>query len=91
MAALDVDLDLADLAAPFIGGLAGSLLGSALFPGYGYGYGGYGGMVDIHLVDIDLVVIHMGVSIWWFHHMAITGLIENEKTHDNRNGTSCVF
>ena len=26
---------------PFIGGFAGSLLGNALFPGYGYGYGGY--------------------------------------------------
>ena len=34
--------DFGGFGAPFIGGFAGSLLGSALFPGYGYGFGGYG-------------------------------------------------
>ena len=28
---------------PFLGGLAGGLLGNALFPGYGGGFGSYGG------------------------------------------------
>lgn len=28
---------------PFLGGLAGGLLGNVLFPGGGGGYGGYGG------------------------------------------------
>ena len=69
---------------PFLGGLAGGLLGSALFPGYGYGgyppyYGGYP-YYPIHHTAIRII-----------HHTDITGHINIEKTHGNHLVVSMRF